>query len=98
MKPTSQRYGPVKLLGDFEELVLLRLIMSNPGIYLHEMLQEWVARFGVNVSVVTFCKTLNYMGCTRQVLRHVALQQSDEQRVCFMAEVSAFDPSMLNMD
>ena len=40
VKPTSQRYGPVKLLGDFEQLMLLRLIMNNPGIYPHEMQQE----------------------------------------------------------
>ena len=28
-------------------------------------------------------------------MRHVALQQSDEQRGRFMAEVSVYDPSML---
>ena len=35
------------------------------------------------------------MGCTRQVIQHVALQQSDDQRAGFMAEVSAYAPSML---
>ena len=58
VKPVSQRHGPRKLLGDFEQLVLLRLIMNNPGIYLHEIQSKWLARFGVNVSAATFCKTL----------------------------------------
>ena len=80
VKPCSQQHGPPKLLGEFEQVLLLRLIINNLGIYLHEIQQEWIARFGVNVSVATFCKTLKYMGCTRQVMRHVALQQSDEQR------------------
>lgn len=95
VKPCSQQHGPPKLLGEFEQVLLLRLVINNPGIYLHEMQQEWIARFGVSVSVATFCKTLKYMGCTRQVMRHVALQQSDEQRARFMAEVSVYDPSML---
>ena len=35
------------------------------------------------------------MGCTRQVLQHVALQRSDELRARFMAQASVYDPSML---
>ena len=62
VKPKSQCHGPPKLLGDFEQLVLLRLILKNPGIYLHEIHAEWFARFGVDVSVPTFCKTLKHMG------------------------------------
>ena len=95
VKPCSQRHGPAKLLGEFEQVLLLRLVIDNPGIYLHEIQQKWVTRFGVNVSVATFCRTLKYMGCSRQVMRQVALQQSDEQRARFMAEVSVYDPSML---
>ena len=34
------------------------------------------------------------MGCTRQVIRRVALQQSDALRARFMAEVSVYDPAM----
>ena len=95
VKPCSQQHGPTKLLGEFEQVLLLRLILNNPGIYLHEIQQEWMTRFGVSVSVATFCKTLKYMGFTRQVMRHIALQQSDEQRARIMAEVSVYNPSML---
>ena len=34
------------------------------------------------------------MGCTRQVIQHVALQCSDECRAKFMAEIFMYDPSM----
>ena len=41
------------------------------------------------------CRTLRYMGCTRQAMHHVALQQSEVCRGRFMAEISMYDPSML---
>ena len=33
--PATHNHGPQKLLGEFEQLVLLRLILGSPGIYLH---------------------------------------------------------------
>ena len=57
--------------------MLLILILDRPGIYLHEVQSEWVARFGVDVSVPTLCKTLRHMGSTRQVMQHIAIQQSE---------------------
>ena len=95
IKPKSHRHGPPKLLGEFEQLVLLRIITNNPGIYLREIQLEWLRRFGITVSVPTLCRTLKWMGCTRQVIQHVALQQSEDCRAQFMAEVSMYDPSML---
>ena len=50
IQPALQRHGPPKLLGDFEQLVLLRLIFENPGIYLHEIQAKLLAKFGVTVS------------------------------------------------
>jgi hypothetical protein len=38
---------------------------------------------------------MRYMGCTRQAIHHVALQQSDAVRAKFMEEISVYDPSML---
>ena len=87
--------GPKKLFGDFEQVFLLRMIFSKPGIYLHELQDEVQKKFGVTVSIPTICQTLKYMGCTRQSMHHVALQRSDMLRGRFMAEISAYDPSML---
>ena len=95
IQPALQRHGPPKLLGDFEQLVLLRLIFENPGIYLHEIQAKLLAKFGVTVSIATICRTLKFMGCTRQVIKHIAVQRSEELRAKFMAEISVYDPSML---
>lgn len=95
VKPIDHHHGPSRLLGDLEQIVLLRIILSKPGIYLSEVQSQLHANFGVQVSLSTICRTLKYMGCTRQVIQHIALQRDDEMRAKFMAEVSAYDPLML---
>ena len=95
IQPKRQRHGPPMLLGDYEQLVLLRIIGENTGIYLSEIQAKLQLRFGVKVSAATICRTLKFMGCTRQVTQHIALQRSDECRARFMAEVSVYDESML---
>ena len=95
VRPRARKNGPQHLLGEFEQIILLRLILANPGIYLYELKSELVKMFGVSVSEATICRTLRYMGCTRQAMHHVALQQSEVCRGRFMAEVSMYDPSML---
>ena len=84
-----------KLLGNFGQLVLLRLVLQNPGIYLHEIQDRLLARFGVTVSIATICRTLQFMGCTRQVIQHIPVQRSEELRAKIMARISMYDPSML---
>ena len=86
--------GLKHLLGDFEQMKILRLIHLNPGIYLYELLRELV-KSGICVSNATICRTLNYMGCSRQAMYHVALQQSETSRARFVAEVLVCNPSML---
>ena len=94
VQPLSCRNGPEKLLGDFEQLALLRLILKHPGIYLQELQDELFELFGVIISVSTICRTLGSMGCTRQAMHHIALQRSDSERAKLMAEISVYDPSM----
>ena len=96
VKPRSYHHGLPKFLGDLEQLVLLRVILNNPGIYLGEIQAYLQSKFGVTVNISTICRMLKYMGCMRQVIQQVALQRSDEQRAKFMAEVSVYDPSMLD--
>lgn len=95
IQPRTHNHGPPKLLGTFEQLVLLRLITDYPGIYLHEIQSKFLARFGISVSASTICRTLRFMGCTQQTIQHIAVQRSDELRAKFMADVSVYDPSML---
>ena len=65
VKPRSYRHGPPKLLGDLEQLVLLRLILNSPGIYLGEIQASLLSKFGVTVNISTICRMLKYMDCTR---------------------------------
>lgn len=95
VQPLPRRNGPNRLLGDFEQVILLRLIAETPGIYLHELRDELFQMFGVHVSASTICRTLRFMGCTRQAIRQIALQQSEVLRAQFMAMVSMYDPRML---
>ena len=83
------------LFGEYEQLTLLRLILENPGIYLHEIQQQLFHMFGVDVSVSTICRTLKFMGCSRQKIQHIALQRSEVCRARFMSEISIYDPAML---
>ena len=97
VKPLSRRNGAQRLLGDLEQLRLLQIVLRNPGIYLHEVQLQLQEAYGVkiHVSTIILCRTLKFMGCTRQVIRHVALQRSEVVRAKFMAKVSVYDPSML---
>ena len=95
IKPNIYQHGPSKLLGELEQVILLRIITSNPGIYLSEVESKLFEKFGVHISLSTICRTLKYIGCTRQVIQRIALQRSDERRAKFMAEVSMYDPRML---
>jgi len=93
VEPRKQCHGPPKLLGDFEQLILLNIFLGHAGMYLHEVQTKFQTMFGVTVSVATICRILKCMGCTRQVVQHIALQHSDEHRAKFMA-VSVYDPAM----
>ena len=93
--PAHRKSRPSMLLGEFEQITPLRFILDNPGIYLTELQDELFDIFGVIVSVSTICRTLKYMGCTRQSMHRVAMQQSDALRARFMAEISVYDPDML---
>ena len=73
VRPVSHRHGPPELLGDFKQLMLLRLVLENPGIYLHVLQTKLWAMFEVTVSAAMICRTLKFMGCARQVIQHIAV-------------------------
>ena len=95
MESKQHQHGRSLLLGNFEQLTLLRIIFENPGIYLKEIQGKLQQIYGVWISPSTICRTLKIMGCSRQAMHRVATQRSDELRARFMADVSIYDPSML---
>ena len=48
----------MKLLGDYEQLILLQMIMVRPGIYLLELQKKLFMKFGMLVSVLRFMDVL----------------------------------------
>ena len=92
--PRERRNGPYHLLGENEELILLRLILETPSLYLSEIQRKLYSRIGIEVSLPTICRTLKRMGCTRQRIQHVALQQSEVMRGKYMANLAIYDPTM----
>ena len=94
VKPSDYQHGPCKLLNNIEQLALLWII-QDPGLYLHEIQSRLPNDVGKSVSIATICQTLQYMGCIRQVMKHVASQRSDGERARYMAEISKYDPAMI---
>ena len=44
-------------------------------------------KFGVILRVPTICRTLRFMGCTKQSIHHVAIPRSDILKARFMTEI-----------
>ena len=77
IQPKEHRNGPERLLGDFEQIILVQVLSENPSIYLYEVQEHLEGVFGVTISVSTICKTLKWMGFTRKKIHHIAIQQSE---------------------
>ena len=84
-----------KKMSTTDELHLLELVIENPGMYLTEMKKELHAR-GTDVDESTICRFLKESKFSRKKMRLVAIQQSEELRARYLAEVVLYDPSMLN--
>lgn len=95
VKLKSARHGPQLLLGEFKQLTLLRLFAENTGTYPHELQDRIRDLLGVTVSVPTICRTLRIIGCCKRVIRHIVIQRSEEECVCFMAHLSVYGPAMI---
>jgi len=67
VEPAVRTNGPQRLLGEFEQLLLLRFILTDPGMYLYELQDKLHQALGVIASLSTICRTMKFMGCTRQV-------------------------------
>ncbi len=68
-----------------DQLHVLELVIEKPSIYLHE--QE--------VHVSSICRFLHQSRFSRKKMRMIAIQQSEELRSRYVAEVSLYDPEML---
>lgn len=95
LEPQQHRNGPQRILTDFEELTLVNLVLTRPGIYLYELQRELLMTTGTEVDCWTICRLFKRLGITRQKIKRIALQRSEEKRGEFMAEMMMYDTSML---
>ncbi len=86
--------GPARLLSEFDESILIQTTLDKPGACLSELQQSLEQASGVQVDTSTICRTYQRLGFTQQKIKHMPQQRSEEARLEFMAEVSAYDPSM----
>ena len=83
----AKKDGPAHTLSEHEELYLLDLVLSSPGMYLQEAQLQLFSYTGTWVHESTICRTLRRLGLSRQKIEHLALQRSETKRITFMAEV-----------
>lgn len=89
-----KKNGPDRLLSEFDEAVLVQVVLDKPGVYLNELQQTLAATSQVQADTSTIWRTLRRLGFTHKKIKHLPMQRSDEARVEFMAEICAYDPSM----
>ena len=95
VEPTKQRHGPPRLLNDFEQTLLIQLIVNSPSIYLSEVQARLYDATGTTVHESTIRRTIHYLGFTRKKIEHIAYQRSNTLRAEFMSDISIFDPNMI---
>ena len=93
--PASYKHDPNRMLGQQDEDTIIELLMDNPAMYLDELQQELHQSTGTWTSISTIFRTIRRLGFTRKMLRHIAMQQSDEKRAEFMEEMSYISANMI---
>lgn len=95
VSPRYHKNGPDKLLTEFEQLLLLQSLLHKPTLFLHELQEILYCATGRKVHPSTICRTVKYHEFTRKKVQVIAFQRSEELRLQYMAEISAFPPEMI---
>ena len=92
--PKDGSGGPGKVLAEFEEFTVLQSLLYNPSAFLHEIQSQLHDTTGKWIHASTICRTIHRQNFTRKKIQVIALQQSQEARLKFMAEASGYHPDM----
>ena len=71
------------------------VVLSRPGIMLHEIQAELLEETGADMSLSIICRFLHKVGLTRQKLRVLATQRDELIRSQFVSDVSMYSPEMI---
>ena len=85
--PAKADYQDRGVLNSHQQLIVIGLLLENPGLYLGEVCGVVADVTGVHVSASTICRIIHKHGFTRKKIQQVALQRSAEYRGQFIAEV-----------
>jgi len=77
-------------LTKIDQLIVLELVLDNPGIYLHEIAHKLTEETGTEVNVSTICRFLKDSGFTRQKMIITAVQQLDILRAEYLLDISVY--------
>ncbi len=83
-----------KKLTPTAELVIMTLVIQQPGILLRE-LQAELSDYGVNIGLSTICHFLHKSGFSHQKMVLIAKQRDEYLRTVFTVDVSLYKPEML---
>ena len=76
-------------------LILLTMVIGQPGVKLSELQADLIAEYGVELSQATICSFLHNNGFSYQKMTLIARQRDDDLRMLFAMDVSLYDPEML---
>ena len=65
VRQSLSKNGPQRVLSEHEELYMIDLVLSSPGIYLKEVQQRLFNYTGRWIHASTICRTLWRLGMTR---------------------------------
>ena len=90
--PTEKANRKLTIPG---QLLVMQLVLDNPGIYLHEIQDKLAEVLMLEVSIATIFRCLKANGFTRQKLRTTAIQQDEYLRQQYVQDISVYSSDML---
>jgi len=88
--PTGRR--PTKKLTEAVQLFILHTVVSEPSLFLRELIAKVLAYTGVELSPALVFNFLKDMHFSRQKMQLVAKQRDEQLRRDFRSDVSLYEP------
>ena len=76
------------------QFILIHLVLSRPGIYLHEIASALLEQTGADISLACICRFMKKMRFSRQRLKITARQRDNFLRSSYVLEVSIYHEDM----
>ena len=81
-------------VNEMIKLVVLHIVLENPGIYLREIQSKVEHLTGSDLSLSTICHLLQEQHFSRKKKKLIARQRDEFTRAIYAAEVSLYNPEM----